>query len=200
MRGLGQAAQRGLLWFLDVSLAIVLLLGAKIRRIQPTKRSNLTSRPEVRDKLLSPQRNKCVYCSTPISVQRDNYEIDHKTPLARQGTDSVENLQALCRSCNKEKSARTHAEYQHYRRYGRDRASYLQFRGTPKYLKPMEVFWKLAPVIIGALTVAGLVIGSLTVEQPIWGAVAFGIPAVGWAVGAYVRGKKTGAFMEQTRG
>ena len=196
MRGFGQVSKKGLLWFLDATLNIALVLGAKTRRFQPTKRSNLTSRPEVRDNLLSQQKGKCVYCSTPISVRRGNYEIDHKTPLARQGADSVENLQALCRGCNKEKSARTHAEYQHFRRHGTDRESYRAFRAQPKYLKPMEVFWKLAPMIIGVSALVGLVMGTLTVEQPVWGATAFGIPAVGWVGGAYLRGKKTGALAD----
>ena len=194
MRGLAEVSKKVLLWFLDVTLTIALDLGAKTRRIQPTKRSNLTSKQDVRDKLLSQQKGKCVYCSDPISVRRKNFEIDHKTPLARQGADSVENLQATCRDCNKEKSARTHAEYLHFRRHGTDRASYLEFRAMPKYLKPMEVFWKLAPIIVAVVAGAGLVIGALAIEQPIWGAVAFGIPAVGWVVGAYMRGKKTGAF------
>ncbi len=196
MKGLGQLTKKGVLWFLDVSLAIVLTLGAKTRRIQPTKRSNLTSRPEVRDKLLSGQQGECAYCSTPISVRIGNYEIDHKTPLARQGADSVENLQALCRACNKEKGARTHVEYRHYRKYGRDRESYNQFRDASKWLKPMEVYWKLAPTIIGVSAIVGLVIGAVAVEQPLWGAVVLGIPAIGWAVGAYMRGKKTGALTE----
>lgn len=196
MRGFGQVSKKGLLWSLDITLAITLDLGAKTRRIQPTKRSNLTSRPEVRDKLLAQQKGKCVYCSTQISVRRGNYEIDHKTPLARQGADSVENLQALCRACNKEKSDRTHAEYQHYLKHGTDRASYLEHKAKPKYLKPKEVFWKLMPMIIGVSALVGLVIGTLTVEQPIWGALVLGIPAVGWAVGAFLRGKRTGALAD----
>ena len=199
MNGFGQLAKRSLLQILDVTLILVISLGAKTRRIQPTKRSNLTSKPDVRDKLLSQQKGRCAYCSTPISVRRGNYEIDHKTPLARQGDDTIGNLQALCRACNKEKSARTHTEYQHYRRYGSERPSYVEFRRKPKYLKPRESFVRLSlPMIVGAV-IGGLFFGALTIEQPLWGGATLGILAVAWAISAYLRGMNTGALKDSVQ-
>ena len=183
-----------LLQALDITVALVIRVGAKTRRLEPTRRSNLTSRPEVRDALLKDQRGRCIYCSTRISVRRDNYEVDHKTPLARQGKDAVANLQALCRACNKQKGARTHAEYQHLLRHGRERPSYMAFRRKSRYLTPRESFTRLGPMVVGVSVVGGLVLGALAVEQPLLGALILGLLTAAWMVGAFYRGVRTGAL------
>jgi hypothetical protein len=36
----------------------------------------------------------------------ENVSIDHVTPLSRGGTDDLDNLQLLCRSCNRKKGTR----------------------------------------------------------------------------------------------
>ena len=43
----------------------------------------------------------CVHCSSS-----DDLAIDHIIALARGGTNDLENLQLLCRSCNSRKGAR----------------------------------------------------------------------------------------------
>lgn len=53
---------------------------------------------------------ECVYCG-----DRDDLTIDHKTPLARGGKHSIENLQIACRSCNCSKRDRSHNEFLEYR-------------------------------------------------------------------------------------
>ena len=54
------------------------------------------------------QQGKCVYCGAALL---DNYEIDHKTPLARGGTHDFSNIQLLCASCNRKKHTKTHTEF-----------------------------------------------------------------------------------------
>lgn len=58
------------------------------------------------------QDYKCVYCKTPT---HDGYHVDHKTPLARGGSNWPDNLQVLCAHCNVSKWSRTHEEYIEYR-------------------------------------------------------------------------------------
>ncbi len=41
---------------------------------------------------------KCVYCGST-----ENLEVDHIVPICRGGTNDMENLQTLCRSCNRAK-------------------------------------------------------------------------------------------------
>ena len=183
-----------LLQALDITVALVIRVGAKTRRLQPTRRSNLTSRPEVRDSLLKKQGGRCIYCSTQISVRRDNYEIDHKTPLARQGKDETANLQALCRTCNKQKGARTHAEYQHFLRHERERPSYMAFRRKGRYLTPRESFMRLGPMVVIASVVGGVVLGAVVVEQPLIGGLILGLLTTAWMAGAFFRGVRTGAL------
>jgi 5-methylcytosine-specific restriction endonuclease McrA len=48
----------------------------------------------------------CAYCQAT-----ENFSLDHKTPLSRGGSNSVENLQWLCVSCNSRKRTRTDEEY-----------------------------------------------------------------------------------------
>jgi hypothetical protein len=41
---------------------------------------------------------KCIFCKTPT-----NLTIDHIIPVVKGGTNDLENLQTLCRSCNSKK-------------------------------------------------------------------------------------------------
>ena len=183
------------LWMLDVSLNVILWFGARTRRVEPTRRSSLTSRPDIRTSLLRRQKDKCVYCATVISDKNGgNYEVDHKTPLARQGKDDPTNLQALCRNCNKEKSARTHREYLHYRKYRKDLATYQEFRRLPKYLTPKELLLRAQVPLVVVLSITGLVVGNETIERPFLGAGAFCVLTIAWMVGLWKRGTKTGVL------
>jgi hypothetical protein len=55
----------------------------------------------VRAAVLAKAKHKCARCSSP-----DNLQIDHVFPHSKGGSDSIENLQALCRTCNCRKAAR----------------------------------------------------------------------------------------------
>lgn len=55
------------------------------------------------------QGGECIYCTSKLDEAKSH--LDHRTPLARGGTNSQENLQLLCARCNAEKHAKTHTEY-----------------------------------------------------------------------------------------
>ncbi len=62
--------------------------------------------------LLRKQNNACTYCG--VSIIGD-YEVDHITPLSRDGLDDSTNLQLLCPQCNREKHNKTDAEHKEWR-------------------------------------------------------------------------------------
>lgn len=49
---------------------------------------------------------KCSACGCT-----EDLEIDHKTPVSRGGSCALENLQALCRTCNRKKGRKTMEEF-----------------------------------------------------------------------------------------
>lgn len=40
----------------------------------------------------------CIYCSNSIPIK--DYSVDHIIPRSRGGSDTIENIQLVCRSCN----------------------------------------------------------------------------------------------------
>jgi len=52
---------------------------------------------------------RCVYCGT--AVTKKTVSQDHKIPLSRGGSDSIENIAPSCRSCNFHKSVKTVDEF-----------------------------------------------------------------------------------------
>lgn len=78
--------------------------------------------------LLHKQGQRCAYCGSCQS-----HSLDHMTPLSRGGSDYIENLQWLCKSCNSRKKDKTDAEYRQI--YGIaavtpwDAKSYLHYSG-----------------------------------------------------------------------
>lgn len=58
--------------------------------------------------LLCVQDYRCTYCPTRLF---HTFHLDHKTPVSRQGVNSLCNLQLLCPLCNLRKATRTHEEY-----------------------------------------------------------------------------------------
>lgn len=57
--------------------------------------------------------NVCVYCRKPGRLT-----IDHDIPLARGGTDNIENILPACKSCNSKKNTRTSVEFFAHQRSG----------------------------------------------------------------------------------
>lgn len=75
------------------------------------RKSHIMSQSEVktiRDKKLKKQQYECVYCNAEL---KSNSHVDHRTPLARGGTNDSSNLQVLCARCNGEKHSKNHHEY-----------------------------------------------------------------------------------------
>lgn len=63
----------------------------------------------VRSALHEAQGGKCMYCPRALPV--DLMHVDHKTPVSRNGSDDMDNLQALCSTCNLRKGSKTDQEY-----------------------------------------------------------------------------------------
>jgi len=54
------------------------------------------------------QADRCGYCDQPL---HGGGQLDHITPLAKNGTNAIENLAYACFQCNTEKHAKTADEY-----------------------------------------------------------------------------------------
>ena len=57
--------------------------------------SNYIHRPAVRDFVFNRDGYKCVYCGSTEHIQ-----VDHIVSVYKNGENSTDNLQTLCRSCN----------------------------------------------------------------------------------------------------
>jgi 5-methylcytosine-specific restriction endonuclease McrA len=55
----------------------------------------------------------CFYCKEPLT---SDYHVDHKIPIAKGGTHSIENFALACMQCNQEKHAKDLDEYRNRRR------------------------------------------------------------------------------------
>lgn len=58
--------------------------------------------------LLIKQDNLCAVCKCDLTL---GYQIDHKTPLSRGGSNWIDNIQLLCPADNRQKNASTDYEY-----------------------------------------------------------------------------------------
>lgn len=56
-----------------------------------------------RNAIASTQNYKCNVCEIELEEQRE-YDIDHIIPIANGGKNTVDNLQAICKNCHKEKT------------------------------------------------------------------------------------------------
>ncbi len=63
----------------------------------------------VKELLFADQKERCMYCGIKLGIRYFN--IDHKTPVARDGTDNTGNLQLLCGPCNRKKRDLTDGEF-----------------------------------------------------------------------------------------
>jgi 5-methylcytosine-specific restriction endonuclease McrA len=55
--------------------------------------------PQTKYDVMVRDKKECVYCGS-----KENIEFDHVIPVAKGGSNSVSNIQLLCRSCNRHKS------------------------------------------------------------------------------------------------
>ena len=64
--------------------------------LRPASREHLSA--SKRKRILLRGKGRCMKCGS-----KKNLEIDHVVPLARGGSSRLENLQLLCRDCNRRK-------------------------------------------------------------------------------------------------
>ena len=67
--------------------------------VKKTKRKKISA--NIKRIIGALQEWKCALCHTTLLA---NFDIDHKTPLFKGGTDEQSNLQALCKNCHGEKT------------------------------------------------------------------------------------------------
>lgn len=60
--------------------------------------------PDIHARLMDLQRGKCAVCGTPIS--KGFRHLDHIMPISKGGTNTDDNVQLLCPTCNLSKSAK----------------------------------------------------------------------------------------------
>ena len=77
----------------DIKYTIGRIKSAKRR---PAKRKHIPK--AVRDAVMERDNYTCVYCAST-----NNPELDHNEAHANNGSDEIDNLQVLCRSCNRRK-------------------------------------------------------------------------------------------------
>lgn len=78
---------------------------AKRRAIK--KKSGGSYKPQEIKDLITKQKNKCIYCKSVLN----KYHIDHIVPIISGGSNSIDNIQILCPTCNCRKSSKDHIKY-----------------------------------------------------------------------------------------
>jgi 5-methylcytosine-specific restriction enzyme A len=66
---------------------------------------------EFKEMVLEKSKKKCAGCKCCLKAKK--YDIDHIRPLANGGTNQIDNLQALCKSCHQDKTANEHEHGQY---------------------------------------------------------------------------------------
>jgi 5-methylcytosine-specific restriction enzyme A len=66
---------------------------------------------EFKEMVLEKSKKKCAGCKCCLESKK--YDIDHIRPLANGGTNQIDNLQGLCKSCHQDKTANEHEQGQY---------------------------------------------------------------------------------------
>lgn len=77
----------------------------RTRRRNPVRLRKLID-PETSFKVFWMNQGHCKKCNTLLAPRRgldQSFEIDHIVPFSRGGPCTIDNLQPLCRSCNRKK-------------------------------------------------------------------------------------------------
>ena len=85
----------------------------------------------ITDELIKKQKGRCMYCGS--RVRRDLFDLDHKNPVSRGGTNRKSNFQLLCRTCNTRKGPLTDRELRRkYKHAGVPQTQVLPRRAIPQ--------------------------------------------------------------------
>lgn len=79
--------------------------------------------------------NQCFYCTRHFEEDDPLRTLDHLTPLARGGSNLIENLVLCCRKCNNAKGDMLFSEYVDTEGYHQRRAWAIRQRTHPPKLK-----------------------------------------------------------------
>jgi len=72
------------------------------------KLSGWSPTPEQKVELYWKANGHCRYCGVALGVDA---QVDHAVPVARGGSNDIENLDLICPRCNQEKDSKTPKEY-----------------------------------------------------------------------------------------
>ena len=95
----------------------------------PEPRSRKSFGKIERDALYKTQGGKCMYCGRKVA--RDLFDVDHKTPFSRGGSDRLSNLQLLCRTCNTRKGDMSDGEFRKRYKLGASRGAKPPSKAIP---------------------------------------------------------------------
>ena len=106
---------------------------AELESLEESYGSDRYVEPDVRRAALEEAGGRCVHCGSD-----NDLEFDHVIPHSRGGSSGLENIQVLCRPCNRLKGVRDHPPAD---RFG------MEWRPTRR---PGDVTFKPLPVKAGA--------------------------------------------------
>ena len=105
---------------------------------KPRRRPRFSKRK--RELLYKSQRGRCMYCGIKLGMAF--FDIDHKIPFAKKGSDDVENLQMLCRPCNGRKGDMTDGDFR--KKYKLPGARSQEAKDPPEEQIPESYFEKIS--------------------------------------------------------
>ena len=88
-------------------------MAAASARRRAQRRNNWKPTAEQKVELYLKADGFCRYCRAPLG---EDAQVDHAIPVARGGTNDIDNLDLICARCNQEKDAKTPTEYDSWKR------------------------------------------------------------------------------------
>ena len=99
---------------------------------------------ELKKKLSEAQGGRCMYHGARVAIRL--MEIDHKIPLSKGGSNKIQNLQALCRTCNLRKGDKTDRQFRRmYKPTGLPQTQILPTKPIPQ-----RIFEEVGKVVASA--------------------------------------------------
>lgn len=101
----------------------------------------------IRQKIFEKSNGYCYYCGRPLTK---SWEIDHKRPLSKGGSNKTPNLVASCHKCNRLKADMTVGQFRQYvKNSGNEWFNGSQF--VEKHKKGITIWGKLKKWLYGAV-------------------------------------------------